>query len=413
MNIFIMILVTLFMAGYYMMNSPSQQIKQHETQHAITKSDLRTIAQCATAVHNAQINGTEFLDICTEQHAIVSKFICLDKKLKITECDGQKNKKPAFSYIITATGSLEADIHNSMMEILEQHYSDAGTFGLFVDGAIMSGGTASKRIVPAAIVEDMELGNGQLVYLTQYETPDAGVTYEIATTPDIICPTGTAKVYRFGRWQCIAYNAKTNCGGDMIWDSDLYRCVPDETRKPLCANNQSAVIVEDVWECINPFPEKSCPDKMIARLNYNTLEWECVTDPTSDKTVKKCAHLIGSAVYGGTLGATLRVPQTSCTDCEMMVTDDDTCRSWCVPDPAKLDDQRCYPGDAKECSGSTRAFYFGFPSLKYTKKIQAIQDIEIPLDSEHSQNRKFNCMDCGLNGINNEKSRPPYVVICN
>lgn len=413
MNIFIMILVALFMAGYYMIDSPSQRIKIHETEHAVMQSDLRTIAQCATAVHNAQINDAEFNDICIEQNNITSKFVCLDKRLKITECTVVNNKKPAFSYIVTTTGVLDSNIHNNMMEILEQYYADSGTFGLFTDKTIMSGGTALKRVVPAAIIEDMKLQDGQLVYLTQYEMPDTGTQYEIATTPDIVCPTGTAKVYKFGRWQCITYNTKTDCGGDMIWDSDLYECVPDESRKPLCAENQSAVMVEEVWECINPFPEKSCPDKMIARLNYNTLEWECVTDPTIGNTTKKCGHLIGDAVYGGALGATLRVPQTSCTDCEVMITDADTCRSWCIPDPTKIKNKSCYPGDDQECGGNARAFYFGFPHAKYVSRVDAVKDISVPLDSSHSQNRKFNCMDCGARGIDTENSRPPYVVVCN
>ncbi len=412
MNIFIMILVALFMAGFYMIDSPSTRIKQHETEHAVMQSDLRSVAQCVTAVHNAQINDTEFDDICVQQNGIVSKFICLDKRFKITDCAIVNNKKPAFSYIVTATGTLDSSIHNSMMEILEQHYADSGTFGLFNEKMIMSGGTALRRTVPAAIIENMELKDGQLVYLTQYEMPDTGTQYEIATTPDIVCPVGTAKVYKFGRWQCITYNTKTDCGGDMIWDSDLYECVPDESRKPLCADNQSAVIVDEVWECINPFPEKSCPDKMIARLNYNTLEWECVADPNEKNIAKKCSHLIGDAVYGGALGATLRVPQTSCTDCEMMVTDIDTCRSWCIPDPSKINDKRCYPGNANECTGDTRAFYFGFPNKKYITRVDAIKDMSAPLDSSHSQNRKFNCMDCGVGEIDAAKSRPPYVVIC-
>ena len=413
MNIFIMILVALFMAGYYMIDSPSQRIKKHETQYAITQSDLRSIAQCATALHNAQINGTDFDDICIEQNGITSQFICMDKRLKRVDCGAEQNRKPAFNYIVTATAPLNQDIFNNMMEILEKYYSDSGTFGVFSENTIMSGGTATKRIVPKTIIEEMSLENGQLVYLTQYEIPDAGTPYEIATTPDIVCPTGTNKVYRFGRWQCITYNTKSDCGGDMIWNSDLYECVPDESRKPLCGKNQTAVIVEDVWECINPFPEKSCPDKMIARLNYNTLEWECVTDPTLGTTVKKCGHIVGNAVYGGALGATLRVPQTSCTDCERMVTDPETCETSCVPDPTKLTDSRCYPGNVTECDGDTRAFYFGFPSFTYINKTEEIKGISVPLDASHAQNRKFNCMDCGAAGINTEQSRPPYVVVCN
>ncbi len=411
MNIFMLILVALLMAGYYMINSPSQQIVQHDTEFAVSMSDLRAVAQCTTAVHNAQINGTDFQDICIEQNKIVSQFICLDNRLKITECEIVRNKKPAFSYIITATAPLAAQDYNQMMEILETYYSDAGTFGLFQGNKIMSGGTSTKRIVPAEIIKIVGLSDGQLVYLTQYEIPDAGTIYETTPPPDIICPVGTAKTYRFGRWQCIMHNTKTDCGGDMIWDSDVSECVPDESRKPLCADNQTAVMVDSVWECINPFPDKQCPEKMTARLNYNTLEWECVTDPTQTQDAKKCTNITSGAIYGA-LGTTLRAPQSSCTDCERMITDMETCTSICVPDPTKISDPRCYPGKTSECSGTNRAFYFGFPSRTYISSVQAVADAVVPLDKAHSQNRRFNCLDCGAGEIDAARSRPPYVAIC-
>ena len=204
---------------------------------------------------------------------------------------------------------------------------------------------------------------------------------------------------------------KTDCGGDMIWDSDLYECVPDETRKPLCADAQTAVMVDSVWECVDPFPDKNCPDKMIARLNYNTLEWECVTDPSATINSKKCTHITSGAVYGA-LGATLRVPQTSCTDCERMVVDTETCVSSCVPDPARLTDPLCYPGQADECSGPSRAFYFGFPSPAYIETVETMVNVAVPLDKSHAQNRRFNCLDCGAGEIDMSRSAPPYVAVC-
>ncbi len=411
MNIFIMILISLFMVGYYLMDSPSQQVAQHDTEIAITRSDLRTVAQCAAALHNAQINGTEFVDICVENNGIISEFICLDKKLKKTGCEIVRNKKPAFSYIITATAPIDSDKYNDMMEILERYYSDAGTFGIFQDKSVMSGGTSSKRVIPGEIISQMELTDGQLVYFTQYEIPDSGGVSGGVGTADIACPAGTAKTYRFGRWQCIGYNTKTNCGGDMIWDSDLYECVPDETRRPLCASSQTAVIVDSVWECIDPFPEKNCPKNMIARLNYNTLEWECVVDPASNTTVKKCSNIVSGANYG-LMGTTLHVPQTSCTDCERMITDTDSCTSYCVPDPARVSDPRCYGGAVSECSGPNRAFYFGFPNRAYVESVDAVSGITVPIGQTHSQNRRFNCLDCGMGTIDTERSLPPYVAIC-
>ncbi len=411
MNIFIMILVALFMAGYYMLDSPSQRVEQHTTEFAITLSDLRGVAQCTAAAHNAQINGTEFADICVEQNNITSKFICLDKNNKITGCEIQNNKKPTYSYIITVTDVIDFDKYNDMMDVLERYYPDAGTFGIFEEKQIISGGTSTKRIVPAAIIKDMNLVDGQLVYLTQYELPDTGIVYDSSNSDDIVCPLGTAKTYRFGRWQCIAYNTKTDCGGDMIWDSELYECVPDQSRRPLCGANQTAVMVDEVWECINPFPEKTCPNKMIARLNYNTLEWECVVDPTKTPTTKKCHNVIGGAIYGE-VGKTLQIPHTSCTPCETMVTDPETCETHCVPDPSKINDAACYPGDIRECSGPTRAFYFGFPNQEYAKEISELDTIPIPIDTQHAQNKKFNCLDCVGGEIDKSLSLPPYVAVC-
>lgn len=411
MNIFLMVLVVMFMGIYYMMGSPAMRIAEQETTYAVARSDMRAIAECAAAAHNAKINGTEFVDICTQQNEITSEFICLNNKLAITDCDIVRNKKPEYSYIITSTAPLPDTEYNNMLEILESYYGDAGTFGLFIDNVIVAGGTASKRTVPRAIVEKMELQPGQLVYLTQYEIPDTGTEFANPLVSDVICPAGTLKTYRFGRWQCVGYNMKTNCGGDMIWDSDLLECVPDESRKPLCAQQQTAVMVDEVWECINPFPEKSCPENMIARLNYNTLEWECVSDPNATQDTKKCANITAGAIYGA-VGATLRMPQSSCTDCERMITDAQTCVSYCVPDPTKVSDASCYRAGIRACTGPNQAFYFGFPNYSYAARVDAVGKYQIPIDRMHSQNRKFNCLTCP-NGIDAARSFPPYIAVCN
>lgn len=412
MNIFIMILVVMFMAGFYMMQSPNQRNIPTETEYAISHADMRAIAQCAAAAHQATIKGTDFTDICTEQNEIVSKYVCLDAKSAITACTVTRGKKPAYSFIITATNQIPDTDYNNMLEILEQYYADAGTFGLYMDGKIISGGSVSKSPVPKGIIDNMGLSDGQLVYFTQYEIPDETTEFDDPMAADINCPAGTVKTYRFGRWQCVGYNTKTNCAGDMIWDSDLLECVPDESRKPLCAEKQTAVMVDDVWECINPFPDKTCPDNMVARLNYNTLEWECIEDPTNTPTTKKCANIVTGAVYGGA-GATLRVPTaSSCTDCEKMVTDPDTCITVCIPDATKINDPKCYPGASRECSGTSRAFYFGFPSQTYAANVSDVDGQIIPLDSVHSQNRKFNCLDCGTREIDKSKSFPPYIAVC-
>lgn len=411
MNIFMMILVAVFMVGFYMISSPSQRVVEQETQYAINKSDLRSIAECAAARHNAQIRGNDFNDMCVEQNNIISQFICLNNSMRVTSCEIVRNKRPEYSYIITATNAIPAEQYNNMLEILEEYFPDVGTFGIFLDGKIMVGGTSGARIVPDAVIDEMKLTDGQLVYFTQYEIPAEETVFTAPVQTDVICPIGTIKTYRFGRWQCIGYNTKTDCGGDMIWDSELLTCVADESKKPLCAEQQTAVLVDSVWECINPFPEKVCPSGMTARLNYTTLEWECVADPTTTENPKKCETISQGGIFGA-IGTTVRVPSSSCTDCEKMITNYDTCQSICVPDPSKINDPACYPGDPDECRGAHRGFYFGFPTYSYANNIEDIRGYSIPLDSRHSQNRKFNCMDCGDAEIDSEKSFPPYITIC-
>lgn len=103
MNIFIMFLVAIFMAGFYMLNAPSQRMTEQETSYAIERADLRGVAQCAAAVHNATIHGGEFNDICVEQNKIESRFVCLNTNLSVTKCEVVRKKKPAYSFIVTAT----------------------------------------------------------------------------------------------------------------------------------------------------------------------------------------------------------------------------------------------------------------------------------------------------------------------
>ena len=411
MNIFIMIFAVLVMGAYFMMHSPAQRVTAHESEYAITQSDLRGVAECAVAVHNAAIRGGQYDDDCVDMLDIQTGQVCLNANLTETKCEVVRNRKPAYSFIITTTGALDDGHYDAMMDILEKNYSDAGTFGILKSNQIVAGGTAMRRDVPAAIIKARNLTDGQLVYMTQFEIPDMDTEFTAPYVPDIKCPAGTVKTYRFSRWQCVPYNTKSACAGDMIWNADLQTCVPDESRKPLCASLQTAIMVEDVWECVNPFPDLECPSGMIVRLNYSTLEWECVGDPASVAKSKKCDNVTTSTVFG-VIGTTGRVVTTSCTDCEKMLIDEDSCQSVCVPDETKLTDPKCYPDDVAACSGPDSAFYFGFPSLSYVANVDAVRNVSVPIGTPYSRNRRFGCMKCIDSEIDVTRSLPPYVAIC-
>ena len=402
----------MFMAGYYLISSPSQRVIKQETEYALKKAELRSMAECVVSQQNAVMYGENFIDPCIERYEITSQYICMNDKYNIMSCDSYTGKPPVYNFIITASTPLPESKYNNMLEILEQYYPDAGTFGIFAKPDLISAGSISRRTIPDKITNTAKLTNGQLVYIMQYTIPDENIDYPLVDGSDLVCPGGTIKTYRFGRWQCINYNYKISCTGDTIWDSALMDCVADETRKPLCANNQTAVMVDDVWECVDPFADKTCPPGMIARLNYNELEWECIDDPNTTKTVKKCEGVAHRAQGRRGGGATLRVRSISCTDCEQVYVDEETCETYCIPDPSKLNDENCYAGSVDDCSDSMHGIYFGFTQKSRIDGIPGLQNATIILDRNHSQNRMFNCMDCGDREIDTENSVFPYTAVC-
>jgi hypothetical protein len=411
-NIFLILLSLIIMAGYYIISSPSQRIIEQETEFSIKKADLRSIAECVVNSQNAAMYGEEFIDDCIQRYNIVSTYVCMNRSYNVVSCDDETGKVPAFNFIITTSSPLPEKEYNNMLEILEQYYPDAGTFGIFIKPDLMSAGSLSRRAIPQKIITAADLQDGQLIYIMQYKIPVDTIDYPVVDGSNIQCPSNTMKTYRFGRWQCVEYNYKVSCTGDTIWDDLSMQCIADDNRKPLCANNQTAVMVENVWECVDPFADKTCPDGMIARLNYSALQWECVEDPNAKKITKKCDAVAKKPRIHGGLGATLRVRSVSCTDCETAIVDEDTCATYCIPDASKLDDPTCYDENIEDCTGPNRAIYFGFAAKSRIDGIEVLKDTVITLDKEHSQNRRFNCMDCGDGEIDKTKSIFPYTAVC-
>ena len=400
------------MAGYYVISSPSQRLIQHETEYAIKKADLRSIAECVANQQNAAMYGAEFDDICIDRYGVSSQYICMNASYNIVSCEDEVGKTPEFNFIITSSDPLPDTEYNNMLEILEQYYPDAGTFGIFIKPDLISSDAISKRTIPQKIINAADLVDGQLIYLMQYTIPNLTIDYPVVDGSDINCPPGTMKTYRFGRWQCIEYNYKVSCSGDTIWDSETMQCVADETRKPFCATNQTAVLIDNVWECLDPFADKVCDDGMIARLNYSDLTWECIEDPNKTKTIKKCDNIARTTKTHGSIGSTLRMRSVSCTDCEMAVIDDETCETYCIPDPTQIENPLCYDASVEECTGPNRAIYFGFNRKSRIDGIAALSGATIILDKNHNQNRRFNCMDCGDGEIDTDQSIFPYTAVC-
>ncbi|MDR1207491.1 MAG: hypothetical protein LBK26_03705 [Rickettsiales bacterium] len=427
MNIFIMILVFLFMAGWYFMDSPSQNIQEHGIEYAVDKSEKNSILTCVAHVQAEavrlddadRIDGRAIIDndtACAAKYNIETVKICVegDRRFSAT-CIPDRAGRSINNFLISFAPKIIDTDADKFLELLSAEYSDTKNLGILAEldrRFYILSGSAGKREVPSAIIKELKLQPGQLIYVTQYSITGKPVFSFGKQTESIRCASGEIKLFRFNKWSCVPQNAAIVCRGDTIWSTDLSECVADPMRRPLCDARQTAVMADDFWKCVDPLPQKNCPDGQSLHLDYATMEWFCTTNPAESKLSTKCDRALRTKA-AGVMGATVLNPIVSCNDCEEMVTDPDTCESVCVPSVAKLSDRLCYSG---ECSGAHRAFYFGFPDSAYAesarKNISELDNLEIPTSGAYSQNRKFNCLDCGTGYIDTDTSKTPFTAVC-
>ncbi len=433
MNIFIMLLVFVFMAGYFLMDAPNQRVRDDRIEPAMRITEIKSILSCMARAHadaieldtTAHAGATEILETksenCTEKYNVQSIKLCADEKRAVTVCKPDRVGQTIGNFIVTTADMPEEKDTNLVLKILSQDFDSASNFGIIMtknDGslAILSG-NGHRRKIPSSIISAAGLEQGRLVYITQYSVAaDINMGNPLQPSAEnIFCLTGEQKIFRFGKWECLSENPSAVCEGDKIWNSVDEVCEIDPSRRPLCAAGQTAVEIEDMWQCIDPSPVRECPDGETAQFDYINMEWVCITPETTTNTKSSCHNM--TIAKGSILGGTLLQPVNLCNDCEKMIKDEETCAVSCVPDETKVNIPACYPR-ASECSGSSRAFYFGFPNdsdyiANVRVNIPDLDGVQIPIDGTHSQNRKFNCLDCGSGGgIDQQLSMPPFVAVC-
>jgi hypothetical protein len=414
----VIILAALLMAGYYLMDAPNARLAGESKEEAAETAELKSILSCILRAHSeamladGQAKEVSVSDIpCVERYEIKTRKLCSDDKKVVASCAPDKADKSVSNYVITTSDIITENGAGKVLEILAEEHPYAANLGIVSIGddkmpyILSSGGV--KRAVAKAIVKDAAFKDGELAYITQYKITGRKSPAALSQMEKIKCAAGEMQVFRQNKWSCVSRNVVPVCSGDYIWSPDSGSCVPDNSRRPLCQSNQSAVMVGDVWECVGAEQKIDCPAGYAAEMNYDLMEWECVENAADahQAELKKCDKVYDKIYGGGT--TTLRGSLVSCNDCEKMIVHDD-CTAECVPDASAATKKTCY-------AGSCRDFYFGFPDARYVatarKNLPELNGAAIPLDNSHSRNRKFNCMECPR-GVDEVASMPPYVIIC-
>lgn len=397
MNIFIMFLVFIFMAGFYLMDSPNQKLANQNIDEHIIKSEIRERVECVKNAHIFNLKNLDFTNDCKDKYKIKNLNFCVNQNNIKVSCNGRQEYK----IFITYSESIDEKKYNIASEVFEKFYRDITDFGILLNNHLITGLKTYK--LDQLITKNIK--NGSLLYFTKYknQTQIKHLKPINIESPNN-CPKGTIMSYKFGRYVCLEKNKQFACVGDTVWDNKKGKCVQNDFNKPICGKNMVAILKNNVWECLDSIEQNEdikCEENQIKFYDKYFQKYICKEDPNKQIEVKKCDF------------STVQIQNisTKCSPCEKQIINEDTCESFCIPDEKKLENKNCYL-NKDECTGNSKSFYFGFPDAEYIKNIKNISKDKIPLDENYSKNRRFNCKKCEK-GINKEKSVYPFILICN
>ena len=446
MNIFLLFLTTLFLIGYYVIYSPSQNLEHTETENIIKMADLRSLADCVVAAQNIKISDggvisdTTYTDSCVETYKVVSQFICTGDNFNILGCDEQAAK---YNYIITKSKAIPQIDWPKMLKVIETSYQDKGSLGIYNDSFLLTADMVGIHPIAANLSQTAKLEDGQLVYIMQYQIPK---DYIFAPGNDPAnCPAGTIAKPYYGQYLCVEYNSPLVCDTGWHLDPDSGECEPDKpdecelicATQP-CYGDGKCNCIEGEAYCIYE-GDISCPFGTIPLITEGQDGYECVVSVGANSV---CAdEEIGEAPddetpiggnpggRSGSAGRTMQVPTVRssksliCPACMKKQREcNTTTEEWeyfCVPDASKASDMdNCWnTTEERDCTAANSGVYFGFQSNTRTDGIKtnngADIDIEKVLSYFPAANRdlKFHCMTCQT-GIDFGESVPSLVVKC-
>ncbi|MDR0449405.1 MAG: hypothetical protein LBG89_03020 [Rickettsiales bacterium] len=440
MNIFLIVLVFLFMAGYYYLGAPSMRTDVQTSEEVLDKSDAFAAVSCVVALHAAALESARAEDDgaknyamaespCIDKYKVSSSVVCLKDGEVSRSCRvDSRNPEQIQRFVITKSPWAGADSSGRIMDAVRRKYKGAPGLGIVMNAEFEGDGgeAASKTAILSAnsrpvwlsdaLVRAASLKSGDLAYMTQFtaeELRSEQIRREAAT---LSCAPGEVKVFRYRTWRCEQPTQVKLCQGDMIFDAEVGDCVANASARPICGGLETAVLMDGVWTCRPPSEAKECPKGKVASYDYEKLEWVCIGNPfmAASEEVGKCPPPAkGKSPYGGGVMRTA----SQCGDCETEMQDPATCALVCVPDASRLAFKGCYP-NAAECSGGDyKAFYFGFPNdpsynLAALNNVAGLAAVGISLDAGHSMNRKFNCLDCSPFKVDTNGAFHPFVASC-
>ncbi|MDR1691449.1 MAG: hypothetical protein LBR35_01240, partial [Rickettsiales bacterium] len=377
MQIFLIMILSALIGGYYYFDSPSFKI-EHE--YSKTSVAVESEATCVAIqqqkaidenIENLYENNFSFPQYypCSEVYQMETKKYCIDPQGEITQdCfkqipkEGQSpttdcNQYPSrcayqnSQYIITKTKKLEGATHSAMMNLLHKLSGGMPNIGLVFlsdNGEYMiltSNKSDHPIMIPPRIVGDFKLDPTQLIYLNYYDPDAVKALVDLKDRQESPpCEEGFIKTYSTldMAFKCTPFNPAIKCFGDTVESADG-ECIPDEGKKNLkqCAGSEEVYfnISINAWDCRKK-QILSC--KIGETIEYNGQDFIC-SQNIDVGSIEGC-NFVETTITGDKNTTRIRYDSNTvsiCSSCEIPVYDRNACKMNCMPSKGYMTQTSC------------------------------------------------------------------------
>ncbi|MHA1549821.1 MAG: hypothetical protein ACTSXV_00020, partial [Alphaproteobacteria bacterium] len=351
MQLFLLMILSAFMGGYYYFDSPALNLD-----HSFLSETIRTQTHVMCLINEQKValddnaknlrpHGYSFPQNapCAKSKDIQTSKFCMIDNVLSPHCylQSEKEDKPylANHYFISSVETPKNMSQEKLLKEIKKISQGTGSIGILFRTEsgkyviLNPQNKAEKVIVPLLLIGANSLRPQQLIYLSHHTPLEVKAIAENSDREALICDNPEdIKVYDsdIQKWFCRSFESAKKCFGDMIEDAN--GCIPNPAKKIGCGNDYDPFFNNDAqaWECKR-------------RLTINCKEgnypiwtgggYECVPAPdlemnTACKELTQNADGSWDTVRIG--GSVVGYP---CNSCETAFTIDALCLDGCLPSP--------------------------------------------------------------------------------
>ncbi len=361
MQIFLLMILSAFMGGYYYLDSPALNVS-----HDFLPESVRTkgLIMCVVNEHkralddnskNMRENAYQFEQTspCAKSKNVITKKFCATEETISPSCYEKSSLSETANYLsnhyFTTSVDLPKNINqNKILDFIKNMSGGLPNLGILFkteDGrfVILNPQTTTDAIsIKQVLIGANSLRKGQIVYFSHHNPAEVEASVQNTEFEALECENKTdIKVFNAEEqiWECRAFESLKKCFGDMLENANG-DCIPNQDRKINCSTDMRAKFNYDAsaWECQRRV-SIACGEGETLSWNGTANNYVCVADAEWDgaeceETIQSSDNETFSTVRIG--GSVSGYP---CGPCEIHQTE--KCSDECFPDPNSAPELLC------------------------------------------------------------------------